>query len=76
MFITSIMEPNRAFGMMAWLMGSLTSADDHTLVALAIYLVLCLAWLFKQVNVLNILTQGEEPACSWVSIPNWRNEVS
>jgi iron complex transport system permease protein len=64
MFITSIMEPNRAFGMMAWLMGSLTSTADHTLVALAIYLVLCLAWLFKQVNVLNILTLGEEPARS------------
>ena len=25
MFITSIMEPNRSFGMMAWLMGSLTA---------------------------------------------------
>ena len=64
MFITSIMEPNRAFGMMAWLMGSLTATADHTMVALAIYLVLCLAWLFKQVNVLNILTLGEEPARS------------
>ena len=64
MFITSIMEPNRAFGMMAWLMGSLTATADHTMIALAIYLVLCLAWLFKQVNVLNILTLGEEPARS------------
>lgn len=64
MFITSIMEPNRAFGMMAWLMGSLTATADQTLLALSIYLALCLAWLFKQVNVLNILTLGEEPARS------------
>lgn len=64
MFITSIMEPNRAFGMMAWLMGSLTATADQTLLALTIYLALCLAWLFKQVNVLNILTLGEEPARS------------
>ena len=64
MFITSIMEPNRAFGMMAWLMGSLTATADQTLLALSIYLTLCLAWLFKQVNVLNILTLGEEPARS------------
>jgi iron complex transport system permease protein len=64
MFITSIMEPNRAFGMMAWLMGSLTATADQTLLVLSIYLALCLAWLFKQVNVLNILTLGEEPARS------------
>ena len=64
MFITSIMEPNRAFGMMAWLMGSLMATADQTLLALSIYLALCLAWLFKQVNVLNILTLGEEPARS------------
>ena len=64
MFITSIMEPNRAFAMMAWLMGSLTATADQTLLALSIYLALCLAWLFRQVNVLNILTLGEEPARS------------
>ncbi|MDF2460175.1 MAG: btuC [Nitrospira sp.] len=45
-------------------LGSLTTTADHTLLGLSIYLVLCLAWLFKQVNVLNILTLGEEPARS------------
>jgi iron complex transport system permease protein len=64
MFITSIMEPNRAFGMMAWLMGSLTATADPTLLGLFIYLTGCLAWLFKQVTVLNIMTLGEEPARS------------
>ena len=33
MFITSIMEPNRSFGMMAWLMGSLTAPAYPTLAA-------------------------------------------
>jgi iron complex transport system permease protein len=64
MFITSIMEPNRAFGMMAWLMGSLTAPADPTLLALSAYLVLCWALMFRQVSVLNIMTLGEEPARS------------
>jgi len=65
MFITSIMEPSRSFGMMAWLMGSLTAATaDHTLLVFCIYLALCLAWLFRQVSLLNIMTLGEEPARS------------
>ena len=38
MFITSIMEPNRSFGMMAWLMGSLTAPAYPTLAALSAYL--------------------------------------
>lgn len=64
MFITSIMEPNRSFGMMAWLMGSLTAPADPALLALSAYLAVCLLLLFKQVGVLNIMTLGEEPARS------------
>jgi iron complex transport system permease protein len=64
MFVTSIMEPNRSFGMMAWLMGSLTAPADRTLLALLAYLAVCVGLLFTQVNVLNILTLGEEPARS------------
>lgn len=64
MFITSIMEPNRSFGMMAWLMGSLTAPAYPVLVALSGYLLLGLVLLFKQVRVLNILALGEEPARS------------
>ena len=64
MFITSIMEPNRSFGMMAWLMGSLTAPAYPTLAALSAYLLVGLLLLFKQVRVLNILALGEEPARS------------
>lgn len=64
MFITSIMEPNRSFGMMAWLMGSLTAPAYPVLVALSGYLLIGLVLLFKQVRVLNILALGEEPARS------------
>lgn len=64
MFITSIMEPNRSFGMMAWLMGSLTAPAYPTLAALSAYLSVGLVLLFKQVRRLNILALGEEPARS------------
>jgi len=64
MFITSIMEPNRSFSMMTWLMGTLTAPADTTLLAFTIYIVICLALLFTQVAVLNIMTLGEEPARS------------
>jgi iron complex transport system permease protein len=62
MFITSMMEPNRSFGMMAWLMGSLTAPTFSTLTVLSIYLVVCLAWMLKQGRLLNVLALGEEPA--------------
>ncbi len=64
MFITSIMEPNRSFGMMAWLMGSLTAPAYPVLAALSAYLLVGLVLLFKQVRVLNILALGEEAARS------------
>lgn len=64
MFVTSIMEPNRSFSMMAWLMGSLTAPSEQTLLALSAYLAICLGLLFGQVSVLNIMTLGEEPARS------------
>ena len=64
MFVTSIMEPNRSFSTMAWLMGSLTAPADRTLLALSAYLAVCLGLLFTQVGVLNIMTLGEEPARS------------
>jgi iron complex transport system permease protein len=64
MFVTSIMEPNRSFSMMAWLMGSLTAPANGTLLALSIYLAICLGLLFTQVHMLNIMSLGEEPARS------------
>ena len=64
MFITSIMEPNRSFGMMAWLMGTLTAPAYPTLFMLSIYLLIGLCFLFKQARVLNILALGEESARS------------
>jgi iron complex transport system permease protein len=64
MFITSIMEPTRAFSMMAWLMGSLVAPVDHSLLALSAYVAVCLALLFSKVRVLNLMTLGEEPARS------------
>ena len=60
----SIMEPNRSFSMMAWLMGSLAAPDGQSLLALSAYLAVCLGLLFTQVSVLNIMTLGEEPARS------------
>ena len=39
MFITSILEPNRSYGMMAWLMGTLTAPTYGSLAGLVVYLV-------------------------------------
>ncbi|HET7909263.1 MAG TPA: iron ABC transporter permease [Nitrospira sp.] len=64
MFITSIMEPNRSFSMMSWLMGTLTAPIDKTLLAFTIYIAIGVGLLFTQVGVLNVMTLGEEPARS------------
>lgn len=64
MFITSIMEPNRSFGMMAWLMGSLMAPASPSFLALSLYLLLGWVLLMKQVRALNLLAMGEEVARS------------
>ena len=64
MFVTSIMEPNQSFGMMAWLMGTLTAPAYPTLLMLALYLFVGLSLLFRQARVLNVLALGEESARS------------
>ena len=64
MFLTSVADPNRAFGMYAWLMGSLTGPDFSTLGVLALYLGIGLTVLATQAQSLNLLTLGEETARS------------
>ncbi|GJL70131.1 MAG: corrinoid ABC transporter permease [Nitrospirales bacterium] len=64
MFLTSVADPNRAFGMYAWLMGSLTGPDFSTLGVLALYLGVGLIVLGTQAQSLNLLTLGEETARS------------
>ena len=64
MFITSILEPNRSYGMMAWLMGTLTAPTYGGLVSLVLYLSIGLFLLFSQMRVMNVLALGEEPARS------------
>ena len=64
MFLTSVAEPNRAFGMYAWLMGSLTGPDFSTLGVLTLYLGIGLMVLVTQAQSLNLLTLGEETARS------------
>jgi iron complex transport system permease protein len=62
MFVTSIMEPNRSFGMMSWLMGTLTAPDYPALSILAVYLLAGILLLFSRAASLNVLTLGEETA--------------
>ena len=64
MFITSIMEPNRSAGLMAWLMGSLTAPGYPALGILIGYVVLVSAILMHKAQMLNVLTLGEETARS------------
>lgn len=64
MFITSIMEPNRSAGLIAWLMGSLTAPGYPALGVFLLYSVLVLAILMHKAQLLNVLTLGEETARS------------
>ena len=64
MFLTSIAEPNRVFGMYAWLMGTLTGPDWSTLGILVLYLGAGLFILGRHAQSLNLLTLGEETARS------------
>ena len=64
MFITSIMDPNRSFGMMFWLMGTLTAPDYPAMIVLALYLFVGGSILLWQTQSLNLLTLGEESARS------------
>jgi len=64
MFITSIMDPNRSAGLMAWLMGSLTAPGYPALGVFLIYVILGLAIVMHKAQMLNVLTLGEETARS------------
>lgn len=64
MFITSIMDPARSAGLMAWLMGSLTVQNWSGLAGIALYAAIGSLFLLHQAPALNLLTQGEDTARS------------
>lgn len=64
MFVTSIMEPNRSFGMMTWLMGTLTAPTYQSLLVLALYLSTGSILLMRFARPLNLLALGEQAARS------------
>ncbi|MGE3785741.1 MAG: FecCD family ABC transporter permease [Nitrospirales bacterium] len=64
LFLTSVADPNKTFGMYAWLMGTLTGPDFVTLMILGGYLVLGLGFLAAKAQALNLMTLGEETARS------------
>lgn len=64
MFITSILDPARAAGLMAWLMGSLTAQGWTGLFGISAYVAVGTALLLYHAPVLNLLTQGEDTARS------------
>ena len=57
-------EPTKMFGMLAWLMGSLSTADYATVGLLALWSVAGLALLISRAPQLNLLTLGDESARS------------
>lgn len=62
MFSTLLMDPNRSFGLMAWLMGTLTLQVSPGLTVLLGYILLGLLLLVSQLRALNLMTLGEEAA--------------
>src|SRR5438034_5532617 len=55
MFITSIMDPNRSFGMMFWLMGTLSAPTYPAMAVVAIYLIVGGLILISQARALDLL---------------------
>ncbi len=64
MFITSIMDPNRSAGLIAWLMGSLTVSNYEVLSIFVLYVAGGGFLLLQKAQTMNILTFGEETARS------------
>lgn len=64
MFITSVLDPARAYTMISWLMGTLSAPDGPTFALLVGVTVLGGTALFHQARALNVLTLGEEAARS------------
>ena len=64
LFLTTLVDPYKASGMYAWLMGSLTGPDFQTVLVLAGYLLLGIFVLVSQASALNLLTLGEEASRS------------
>jgi iron complex transport system permease protein len=64
MFLTSLADPARAFQIIAWLMGTLSAPDYHTMGWLALCLLAGHVLLFREARALNLLTMGEESARS------------
>ena len=64
MFITSIMDPNRSAGLMAWLMGSLTVPSYPALLVFLLYMGAALLILMQKARLLNVMTMGEDTARS------------
>ena len=64
MFLSAIMEPNRSYGLLSWLMGTLTAPSGPVLSVIGISVGLGLLVLVKHGQVLNILTVGEDMAAT------------
>ncbi len=62
MFVTTILEPNRSYGMTAWLMGVISAPTYDNLIGLSVYLSIGLFLLFSQMRVLNVLALGDDSA--------------
>lgn len=64
MFITSVLDPARAYTMISWLMGTLSAPDGLAFAVLIGVTTLGGLALFHQARALNVLTLGEEAARS------------
>lgn len=62
MFITSVLDPARAYTMISWLMGTVTAPDGPAFVLLIAATLGGGLALFRQARALNVLTLGEETA--------------
>ena len=64
MFITYMVDPNKVFGIVYWLMGNLSSVEMSGLGIVGLYLLVGMGIIFYLARGLNLLALGEETASS------------
>jgi len=76
MFVNSITDHYQAYGILFWLMGSLSTHGYGLVVTAGVYVAVGVAWILRDARHLNLLSLGEESALQLgVDVPRVRRSV-
>lgn len=76
MFVNSITDQYQAYGILFWLMGSLSTQGYLMVATAAVYVAVGAGWLLREARQLNLLSLGEESALQLgVNVPRVRRSA-